>query len=230
MRICVLGDSHTACINHGWQRCKSEFPGIELIFFASRNHGLSGLSLEGQILSTNSEILRRHLEFTSGGLSEVNLPQYDGVFLVGLDFSIPTLSVGYSKSCYDSVCSDVYSRTLSCRIASDIREASKAPVVVMHTPQLAQDLSRVRPIGSLGYTSIIERFTSATCNLSLNFLRQPDSTLDSNWFTRSELSGGSRRLDIGDAKSNHEHPKEDRVHMNVDFGEIMVRNFLALLL
>ena len=231
MRICVLGNSHAGCINLGWQRCKSRSPEINLTFFASPGGlgGLNALSLEGTTLQPKSDPLRESLRFTSGGLTAVDLLAFDAFLLIGLGFSIPDIGIGLSESVVKATLADSYLCSNSFRLASYIRGVTRVPVFVFHTPQPAFRPSSARDEGLLAYDSVFKQLVSDPLNMSLSFLQQPHETFADTWFTQRHLSVGSRKLNIGDADSQVEHDEKDSIHMNADFGEIVIKHFLTQL-
>lgn len=80
-KLCVIGNSHVACLKAALSEEPSLEHDIEYTFFASRGKRIRGLTVEGLSLVASDERLRSALEFTSGGKSAINLDHYDGMLL-----------------------------------------------------------------------------------------------------------------------------------------------------
>jgi len=139
----MLGNSHAACIKNGWEQIKSNHPEHSIAFFASRQNGLRDLTLENNTLVPGSPGLLRDISFTSSGMKNISLNEYDAFFLYGLGPNLPALDQRISTNLIRQTCIDHIGRSLSFHIASMIHSATTAPIFIGHDPQHATNRRRI---------------------------------------------------------------------------------------
>ncbi len=229
MRICVLGNSHVACLKQGWDHVGARYPDLKVTFFASRQEGLKALRRDGDSLTPGNAALAKDLAFTSGGLDRVELAAYD-VFLVhALGLAAPPMDRRLSGAVQRQICKDALGRSLNRSLCGLIRSASASPICIGLNPQ--------RGLVESGPSQRHRLFYGDTCAMlggqidldNTRLIEQPAQTLADGWHSRSELSRGSTRLDVGDRISNAAHPVDETVHMNTEFGCLYMENFVASL-
>lgn len=230
MKICILGNSHSASLKNAWDEISIHHPGFELIFFASRAKGLAGLRLENKQLLPQTPSLAANLAFTSDGLDRVDLESYDLFLIYGLDLGMPELDFCYSSAVKKQACLDTLSNSLNIRICEIIRSASDRPIYIGHNPQRATpDLKAASRIEKINYQQTLTMMNDELKIERATIVPQPEETLSHQWFTDMRFSIGSTRLDVGDEISGQLHPELDCMHMNKEFGKVWLDQFFRML-
>ena len=143
--ICVLGNSHTKIIRNGWP------DNLKTRYFCSSGVTLGSLKLEGTTLTTENKELAEQLSRTSGGMSMVELLNYDGFLIVGLQMTSRSLSQVYathrlandatgrhvvvSEPCLEETFYDTLNSSTAANLARFIRAVSKCPILIVPEPQ-----------------------------------------------------------------------------------------------
>jgi hypothetical protein len=229
MKICVLGNSHAASLKNGWDDISCNFPNIQITFFASRANGLQGLIIDDNRLVPNTKELSKNIAFTSGGSDHVDLGAYDIFLIYALGLLLPTIDRRCSRSVAEQSCMDRFSRNLNSTLCKRIRTASKKPIFLGHTPQMAKPLPSPPRANQLNYYEVLRLMNRCLSIEDATIVAQPEETLVNDWYTVHEFAIGSTRLDIGDNLSGQVHPDSDVWHMNNIYGRLWLENFFHLL-
>lgn len=152
LRLCLIGNSHLAAIKLGWQLLASKHPDVVPTFFGSPRNSLRELHWQGAALVCRSEPVKHNLQMTSGGLSEIDLRNFDAVLLCGLGFGLRQLARVYishrhmglgnwpdavqrvSRACFQDAVSGQMRQTLASRLGHLIRERTAVPLLLVPTP------------------------------------------------------------------------------------------------
>jgi hypothetical protein len=221
-RICVLGNSHTACLKKAWDAMHSSRPDLELVFFAAPSSQMLELVLQESSLCPANEVLKKNLEFTSGGLSRVAIDEYDTFLLMGLHFAIPAVDARCSSAVVDSLLLDAYQSSVSSKLIELIHTRHTKAVYVGSTPMNtvcdSPDHVSYHHTGTLA-----ARLSTLLAGRRLVFLPQPEQTLQKNCFSKPEFSQDAPRLE--NRRSNvglvYEQGKRGGFgehHMNTAYG------------
>jgi len=233
-QVCVIGNSHSACIKLAWNDLKSKFPTIDLTFFAARATGIRSLQpTKDGVLVPISKRLSEALIHTSGGQSIIDLNRYDLVLLVGLTSGYPKFGY-YTRAAASRAMLDHIPTTLAFDMVKKIRNVSDIPIFVAHQP-LRKEAAEGRddggvPVVSLErdglvpYRKVIDTINEGLFDaLRARFLDQPAQTITNCFYTKAEYGIGAVRLDLGDGG---EESDDDRAHMNARFGDIYLSTHL----
>ncbi len=89
MRLCVIGNSHLAALKLGWDelKAKGQAPDMEVTFFGAPSDGVRHVRLEDGRLTPKRKDIAEHFE-RMGGTPHIQLDDYDGFFLIGLNVSV----------------------------------------------------------------------------------------------------------------------------------------------
>lgn len=229
MNICVLGDSHVAAIKNGWEKIKNDHPQHQLIFFASPGPGLWELRLKGSVLVPNNRKLAENFNYTSGGLSCVELNDYDAILLVGMGLEIPRIDTRYSNAVINQIFNDSTEKSLNIRLCKKIQPVFTRAIYLAPTPQRAS-ISRPRLAQyKLNYFDAIKLAQTKFAVNSVSIVAQPHETIVDDWFTKRIYSIGSQRLAVNDSTYSQYHDDIDDSHMNESFGQLWLNDFLKAL-
>ena len=225
--VCIIGNSHAACIKMAWDRIGKEYPEITLSFFAARGDHLAALAVQGRTLVATTDLARQMLQHTSGGRDHIDFEPYDHCLICAAGFSYPyhlQAARHYSKAVQLQCLQDLFRGSLLYRLAKDIRQITAIPVWLEHAPLLAL-AERKEQEFCFSYMDFLHQLRQMLPGADIHFLPQVAETVAEGCFTHPRFSAGSRRLDIGDEISGELHPPEDRAHMNEKFGEALLNDF-----
>jgi len=229
MKIAVLGNSHAICIKQGWDRLRHQLEGVEVTFFASEGASLDALRCEaGALIATNAR-LQEALHYSSGGIDEIVVGSYDVFLICGLGRAFPRIPPHLSSTVRGLCMQDWAEASLIAKVSAMLRSLTTAPIYVVHVPAAAAGFSRPDAPVSIPYDERFQQAAIAFDRIGVCLLPQPASTLEQNSFTKPEFAVGSTRWTAFSDKPPKLYPATDIVHMNANFGEIVMRAFFARL-
>jgi len=248
--ICVIGNSHSAAFAKGWtDRVAPQLPGVSMTFFAASSQRLRHLVHEDGALATHEPELAQALAATSGGRTRVELGAYDAFLLVGLGMriTVPSLCGPFgtlqhrawgpvetlvSEACFAAMVEAALKESQAFWLIDAIRAAAPRPVLLCATPfrseeevnrsfrnknrRFADDAFRGRVIAQC-----CEIGSALAARHGGEFVWQDESTISVPGFTRAEFARGAHRL--------AESERDDGLHMNADFGQLMLMRALTRL-
>ena len=253
MRICVIGNSHMACLKLAWERLRSRHAGLELTFFGAAGHGwYEDLVPRAPGFVARNEKLAANLRATSGGLDEIALDAYDAFALVGLLFAparvlyvaarcsyldarLDSQKLLVSRECFKAAVDDAVRDTVALRVARVIRDAGRR-VLLLPQPHFSvgwresEQGRRMFPNEPPGCWALLgqiwrECAQEAAREARVELLLQPAETVVDDFFSPEHLRRGAVRLrDLAT-----EFPEDAFDHLNADYGEIALRALLARL-
>lgn len=229
LRICIIGNSHIACLKTAWDGMAPYHRSHACTFFGSPGAGMADLELKDTRLVARTDKLKRDLAFTAEGEDCIRLSDFDAFLIVGLDFHVPVHDERLSAAVLDVALRDGFLGTMTHRIAAAIRSSSQAPVYITGTPFKARS-GRQRPKGTLlDPDRVIAALSRAFSAEDFCFVLQPAQTLQSAWSTKEEFATAAPRLAHSGEKINARFEHEQAVHMNAEYGRIYLESFFPLL-
>jgi hypothetical protein len=226
--ICVVGNSHAACFKRAWEQLKSEFRDVCLTFFAHRGAELSALEARGSLLVPTNPGLQDAIRHTSGGRSEIDPSIYDAMLLVGLNVRLyPIGSRHASDGLVRQWLSDYVPTSVAADVLGKLRSISSIPIFAAHQPLEACAEPEV-DLGTEVYRAHAATVADIFRRQAAEFLLQPERTITNRHYTKQMYLKGARSLDVGDLPADA-HPT-DRTHMNMEFGEICLSEYLPAIL
>jgi hypothetical protein len=225
-RVCVIGNSHSACLKLAWDSLRVRYPQIALTFFAQRGAGIADMELHDGALVPTSEALKKAITHTSGGHSQIDIQDFDVVLLVGLTCGYPLVASHYSYAAARQTLLDLTPRTVAFDLIEKIRQISDIPIFVAHQPLRGHfgDSGCGNDLGP--YRRLIDTLNDELMqDVGAVLLRQPAQTITNCFFTRPEFAIGSMRLDIGSDSAGAEAANPNS-HMNARFGDIYLSTHL----
>jgi hypothetical protein len=224
--ICIIGNSHVACVKMAWDRIGKEHPDIALSFFAARGNHLAALAVQERMLVATTDATRQMLRHTSGGRDHIDFAAYDHCLICAAGFSFPyhlQTARHYSKAVQTQCLQDLFQGSLLYRLARDIRRLTAIPLWLGHEPLLAL-AERTEQEFCFSYADFLQQIRQLLPATEMHILPQAAETIAEGCFTHPRFSVGSRRLDIGDEISGDLHPANDRAHMNEAYGEALLNH------
>ncbi len=253
-RLCLIGNSHLAAMKLGWDRLRESYPGMSLTFFGSRGgEACKNLRLvKGALVPSQRDA--ENFRWTSGGLGEIELGDYDQFAVVSLGFrpqNVYQVARGcsfadarldqskllVSRECFADAITDALLRSTAAAVTTTIRAAADKPVLLL--PQAASSIETTKtehfraaygaaPAQCWAVLSRLwtECATSMASRLGAAIMFQPPETVRNYFFTAHEFCRGSLRLTQDFSKR---HPDDDFTHMNADYGVVMMKSVLDAL-
>ncbi len=233
-KIAVFGNSHLNAIKRGWDSIKSDYDGIELIFFGAPAGKIGTLTLCDGVLSTQDESTKRYISQSSGGITEIVLNEYQGFILVGLEFDFLTIVDVYarhrlykdltpkhqliSKAAFDETILGKFRESIAMRIAKFLKSSSSEKILLMPAPFPSQEIvEKQKPkwdnLEILQFLRAENSRYMETLSKEAGidyFLEQPEFSIENYVFTKPELL--------------FEDPRHALHHTNAKFGEIMLKS------
>ena len=250
LNLCILGNSHMAAFKLAWEAIKQDYPDVRITFFGGIKGVVSRLHVEdGAIVPDNGRI-RESLLWTSGGLDRIT-GDYDAFLLIGMGLSyerlvhmfknhrlpdmIETLKHSVqpiSEAYLRAASEDFYSASGAVQNVEHVHAITSAPVFYIPCPLVSE---RALDDASYAYWRFVKGrdYMMNVYNSMLDRLRerctvvpQPEETVVDGIFTKGKYCVGAVRLEKG---LDRAHDVRDYVHMNAEFGEISLRDALAII-
>jgi len=224
MKICVLGNSHVASLKNAWESTsicfdKSE---VSVTFFAHRRDLMKGLVVTNDnVLKPDNAGLSQALFHTSCGLDHIDPDEYDMFFVYGCGLFINIFDVKkYTSAVLKATAIDAVKNSTSLHLCTELRSVTDKPIYVGHNPLRAKYKTELSSqLDDENYDRFIKLLQENVFDeLNARLLSQPVDTILGGQYTYADYVSNSKRLDIGDEKSNQRHPERNRGHMNDVFG------------
>ncbi|MDL4861706.1 hypothetical protein NPJ88_005125 [Halomonas elongata] len=226
MKICVIGNSHVASIKRGLEELKGS--NFEVDFFADRGARLRELKVDGGVLRSEDEDVRRVLEYTSGGKGEIRGDEYDIFVLYGLYAKglLIKEEAFFSEEVVKQTVKDHVASTTSFDILLKLRKITKKKVFIGHDPFPAAEKVVDNTI-SRDYVFGMEKLNRFLYSpLNCEIISQPSETVVNKFYTDPTFSKESSRLNIGEGMEGRVHPESEKKHMNSEFGKLWLEKLL----
>ena len=247
-RVCMIGNSHIACLKTAWDQAGNRYPDVAITFFGAPKRMCEHLVLkDGKLVSRDDE-LTTYLQQTSGGARDIVLDQFDVFALVGLDFGpIKALQVAervsyldldaekllVSRACFVQSVRDGLRKTMAVSVAQHIRAASTRPIVIVQTPHFgatwrdSEDYRRDFGNAPADFWpklhDLWRECAQAVADAPrADVLFQPRQTIVDAYFSHPRFTKDGVRL----AQDVPEKDKPQVRHMNAEYGGIMLEALL----
>lgn len=241
LSVCIIGNSHLAAIKLGHAAVAADFPEIQLDFYGGVAQRLWALEQEGTTLVPRHKRLAENFAETSGGRRRIETADYDAFVLVGLFFGLvtigPLFAVGrpYSGEAGVDLVSrpflragalDLLGRSLAAVTADKVLRARAAacPILLIPTPFPSEAVRGTQDsfwASDDAVARLRECYDEAVSTLSrqaaFEVLAQPAQTIAPPACTRAAYS-----MDSVAFGSDAAHPEDDHVHMNADYGAVVL--------
>ena len=240
----MIGNSHLAAIMHGWRLAAPDYPNVELIFFGAPGPKMRGLEVRGQSLVPKSKRLSKQIQ-TTGPAKEIS-GDYDFFMLCALGFGPTHLDRLYheyraesfakdrrtpiSDECFARSLHGYLSDTVAIKLFDKLRMITNATIVLIPQPFPAPEQELTEGSDPVGEKCAVALYEDACARLSAQkgilVTLQPECTKHGALRTKEIYSRGAMGIRWGFSR---EIPDEDRLHMNGDYGSIVVREALGKL-
>lgn len=253
LRLCIVGNSHVASLASAWKGLAERWPTVEITFFAARGATLETLTARRGALQARNQKMREQLKWVSGGHEAIVAADYDAFWLIGLRLGVETIAPLYGSCWAESHAPDpsrtpvsdaAFARTAEERIRQSaafavydkLRPITGAPVRVFPQPNpsialLETTESRTEPFRRAAHNgdeaALWRQYSAALARVAdekgATLCGQPDETREREIFSSAVWSHRAVRLRPG---LDQEHGIEDNIHMNAQFGALMLERHL----
>jgi len=246
-RICVIGNSHIAALMLGWKQMECDYPSTRFTFFGAPGTQMRNLKISpGSLVPTTAE-LREHIMRT-GSNAEIK-GDYDIFLICGLQFNAVQIAPLYaeyraeafakdsrtpiSDECFVRSLQGCLGGTLAVKTITKLHQVTSAPIALIPQPFPGEMVNGSLLFGNVrdnrSGESIAKLFDTAcrrlARDLDVQIVFQPEFTKSGPLHTKAAYSAGS--IKFGDL--NTKLPKHESMHMNVDYGVVMLREVLSSL-
>jgi hypothetical protein len=224
MRLCVIGNSHLACLKQAWDEAPR--PGITPGFFGAPRDLLKTLILENGHIRSPDPTVRAILTGVSGGTDTLDPRAWDGFALVGLALHVlpprpaDRLDGRLSAAVQQATLHARFGRTAMAHVLGLLRQVTDRPVWLLPTPlprPPAPGAATPLPPDVAGHAACLPRLRQVLEDGTTRLLAQPPDTILHDRWTRPAY--GNRAVGLmPDETGSIVKPPEDRTHMNAAFG------------
>lgn len=235
MKICIIGNSHIACVKKAWDEMSlsGSYP-HQVTFFGSHADTLLNTESNSTGLFPKNDQVRKSFILTSGGEESVIFNKYDLFFLHGFSpsfrnyhslynyFDLRFASSGFKKDSFMNI-SDTMSKLLKHMMNT------QKPVFVTPRPSKAvDDYEKVLDSDKVDnevYEKVLAYIENGFKNIGFKYLHQPEETLIYNNFTKKEYNTSGIGLGEVPKKDNdHILSSKNLTHMNKAYGKVYLED------
>lgn len=236
LKICIIGSSHTASLKLGWELVKSEFPDVELVYFASLGGTMRSLrAVDGKLVSIDPRVAKR-ISFTSGGHKSIDPRDYDAFVIYGLKLFVPRLERGISRAVMKEVIGNSVDQGLTEKTVGKLRKITDKTIWIGPAP-METTTDAVQDSGEFhAYQTLIDEIAAALAMPSSRMLGQPPETRCPDLRTVHALGNYALRRKAGQQSEADDEVESEKnlagelKHMNSDFGVCWLRANLPLIM
>jgi len=241
IKICLIGDSHLAALKLGFDKIANEFEDVQVTFFGSFASSFNELIVNDRKIVPQSGKVKKVMVMTSGGQANIVVDDYDLFILHGLELSFQGFvnkalqqPVNNQDTQLQSLAwanlTSLIDQCLSIKLAKKFLRLDK-PVLLSPQPFLSEQVAHnLIPKWELWHNLlenqgkpthwVMEALAAWEKHLvQLEALKQPPATVIHHFFTKNKFSVESIRL----CDMMTKHGEEDVIHMNPEYGEIVIR-------
>lgn len=252
MRLCVVGNSHSGPWKLAWDVMSSQYPDVSIRFFAGPGKTLRNLEVVGGTLYSRDLELKRYLKLTGGG--PIRPDDYDMFCFVGCGVVMLPLMKLYegwradshrgregtfsmvSDACFEASARGMVTSSHGLAICRNLRSLTSKPIFLVPQPMPSEAIVQRRSTKHAGWRMALEagddkamadlfaRLLAEEYRDVATLLPQPPSTLATPLLTHERYSRDSRIL----FKPDEAHAGNEFFHMNAEFGEISLADFLSV--
>ncbi|RUR02877.1 hypothetical protein [Legionella septentrionalis] len=229
MKICLIGNSHIACIKKAWDSLASQYP-FTITFFGSHADTLLNTQAQDKKFTPTNAQVKRSFSITSGGQEEVDFTQFDICIVHGILTPLRNWfplwrdlrkNIFYSRAFIDA-CIETFNPIVQ-HLIKEITACTKLPLIFTPKPNPAI-LERKQLISPAEYSELCSFMSIRFNALGLHYIPQPDETLADFFYTKAEFNKNGLGLGSVPKKEESFAPADNVRHMNAAYGEIYLKH------
>lgn len=235
MKICLIGNSHIACVKKAWDSLSSNYHSDSITFFGSHADTLLNTKGKNNKLIPTNEQVQNSFKITSNGHTEIDFTLFDICLIHGI---LPPLrgwynlsedfkkNITYSQD-FINLCIKNYNPIIK-HLINEITSCTTIPTLFTPKPNPAIPKS-TKLISNEDFMYTCQFMTSGFNNLGLHYLPQPEETLLNFSSTKNEYNKNGLGLGRVPTKEAKLAPPENNRHMNQLYGEVYLKNIFLYL-
>lgn len=240
MKVCIVGNSHIACIKKAWDSLDASLSeNFTLAFFGSHADTLLNTTSDENGIYPSNEQVANSFKLTSGGYDHISFEKYDALVLHGFSPSFRNylslsnyLENNSVTSRFRDECFFNISLTMGKMIESALK--SKLPVYVTPRPCVSyskqEDIEEKDKISEEVYSKVMNFVKDGFESRSLSYIPQPVDTLIYYNFTKKKYNEAGIGLGAVPKNDNsHVLSSSNLTHMNQLYGKAYLESLFDLL-
>lgn len=231
IRLCILGNSHTAALKLASEGFCTANPDAELTFFAAVSRQTRAMQVDQLCYVPQTADLAAQFELTSGGLRLIDPTRFDAFLLYG--FGGRTLRedkpTRYSRAFRAACVLARLREDLLCQHMQALRQLTDKPVFAALKPLPSLD-DGAKPRRLLPHHDELTLAQRQLCDrFAVTLVAQPPQTLVEGLATASVYAEGSEPLERSGTQARPPHARHERKHMNAAYGRVWLDAFWPVL-
>ena len=235
MKICVIGNSHVACLKKAWDRMP-KLP-FELTFFASYASSIVETTTTASGIQPRSEQVKASWVTTSDGRDQIDFAAYDLIWVHGLGYNLNYFAqllkqlheLGASHALKHEAI--VYNNRSSLAILECMPSEVRAKCIVSFRPNRVSQNNESEAFDRALLEQLVAEIQQAHEHLGFKAtISQPQNTLQSLQYTRPEFSRGAVGLGKKPPSAGYKDVTEKSAmsHMNAEYGKLLINEMSSL--
>ena len=229
--VCIIGNSHIAAVKRAYAAyLRNSNSNQRVDFFGSTANSVCDTEMrDGKIVPT-SELVQRSWKMTSGGLEAIDLEQYEKIVIHGYLPSVPilldlkrSLDNGTFYSFGVKVSHIINSNVSLDHLLRLLAHASVTNICVSPRPPCYSTVKRSETVQEHEYYELISFITQVFLSLEIEFVPQPETTLNQFVETKREYSTGGVGLTSSPEPYGRTVTDDDIKHTNEVYGKIIMQ-------
>lgn len=237
MKLCIIGNSHAACLKKAWDLGAAAGSGRSVQFFVSSGGSMQETAVRGGGIVGVSETVSRSFALTSGG-SEAMVPgDHDAILVHGLTNELSKLVMirqrvealdGHSRGFLANAV--VYNKLSGNHVLGLLESLRPAvPVLVSGRPNPAGETDDASPGLADAWAAEQDALSGLFASLGVVHVQQPLETLETMDATRHRFSIGSVGIGSDPTREGYRSKRTpDGQHMNADYGALVLERVFTL--
>ena len=229
MKICIIGNSHIACLKFGWDLIKDGYPNDSITFFGAHHLYLFDTAVENGKIVPLTDTVRQSFKITSDGLDCIDLSDYDFVVLHGIMNDLLYFKGHYffRNRFYSEQVKDLHVQNMlnihpALHMIRLVSSVSPIPLLVSHKPFRAFHIQS-ESVSQNDYETLVSAMSRDLGKLGAIFFEQPRETINNYHYTFISYAKSSMRLPPHNQETDF-HEEGEINHMNSEFGEIYLHH------
>lgn len=231
MKVCILGNSHIACVKHAWDAVAERYPEVDIVFFGSSANTLEYARADQGLLLPGTEQVARSWALTSGGSKDLAFERFDHVVIHGV---LPFLTVWNrlfrwvkkNRGASRAFIRDCFWRghELTHGVLEQVDQLDKSRVLLTPRPSPIRS-GEEKPLSEAAYRELSDFLESGFQDLGYRVRPQPLVSLTEGFNTLRRYN--EQAIGLGKRPDGLTlAPEGDRNHMNLQYGELYLDDLL----
>lgn len=237
MKICLIGNSHIACIKKAWESVHTKYNSHSITFFGSTADTLLNTRAHQYKLIPTTQQVQNSFHITSNGQEEIDFSLFDLCIVHGVlpilndwhDLWADLRNIFYSKE-FINICINNLIPTAPTpfkptakHLIKEITACTAIPLIFSITPNPIQRKKK-NPTTNFNFNELLNFMTSVFNVLGVDYILQPEETMNNYFYTKPEFNKNAIGLGGTPTKETKFVGIRDYIHLNASYGEIYLKH------